>query len=41
MKNDKNKEILQDKNKIKENSDLFSEKKLLKQNYLRLIKLEI
>ena len=28
MKNDKNKEILQDKDKTKENSDLFSEKKV-------------
>ena len=40
MKNDKNKEILQDKNKTKEDSDLFSEKKVIEAELFRINKIE-
>ena len=39
MKNDKNKEILQDKDKTKENSDLFSEKKVIEAELFKINKI--
>ena len=40
IKNDKNKEILRDKDKKKENSDLFSEKKVIEAELFKINKIE-